>query len=148
MAVDSIPLVAIGDTDPAISGLIAHFLTVSADVMSTERTLDFRVGVFAPFTTNDPVHIAAIGEPPRFEILDADCSAEVFVTFSGDSSSFIGRLARDCGKPLIRLSEFMDDEETSQVAIADACIALVRHLCDVFAPSNRGGLGALNQVRH
>jgi hypothetical protein len=148
VAVESIPLVAIGDTEPAISGLIAHFLAVSADVMSTDRKLDFRVGVFAPFSTNDSVHIAAIGEPPRFEILDANCSAEAFVTYSGDATSFIGRLARDRGKPLFRLSEFMDGEETSPVAIADACIALARHLCEVLAPLPRGGLGALNQIRH
>ena len=148
MRVDSAPLVAVGDSDPAISGLIAHFLKVSADVSATERGIEFRVGVFAPFSTNDPLHIAAIGEPPRFEVLDANCSAAAFVTYSGDSSSFIGRIARDSGKPFFRLSEFIDNDETSPVAIADACIVLVRRLCDVLTPSTRGGLGALNQVRH
>jgi hypothetical protein len=122
-----------------MSGLIAHFLKVSADVIATERGIELQVGVFAPFSTNDPLHVAAVGEPPRFEVLDANCPAAAFVTYSGDSASFIGRLARDSGKPFFRLSEFMNTDETSPVAIADACIVLTRHLCQVLTPSTRGG---------
>ena len=131
-------MVAVGDSDPAISGLIAHFLTVAAEVVATERGFGFQVGVFAPFTTDEPIHRAALGEPPQFEVLDVNCSAAAFVTYSGDSTSFIGRVARDNGKPLFRLSEFMDNDETSPVAIADACILLTRRLCEVLAPSSRG----------
>jgi len=137
--VESAPLVAVGDSDPAISGLIAHFLKVSADVIATERGIELQVGVFAPFSTNEPLHVAAVGEPPQFEVLDANCSAAAFVTYSGDSSSFVGRLARDNGKPFFRLSDFMGNEEISPVAIADACIVLTRHLCQVLTPSTRGG---------
>ena len=135
MPIESIPLIAVGDSDPAVSGLIAHFLSVSAEVISTERGIQFRVGVFAPFTLSEPQHASAIGEVPQFEVLDATCSAAAFVTYSGDSCSFIGRLARDSGKSLFRLSEFTQDGESSPVAIADACIALMRRLCDVVAPS-------------
>lgn len=141
MQAESVPLIAVGDSDPAVSGLIAHFLKVSTEVISNERRIEFRVGVFAPYSTNDPLQIEAIGEPPQFEVLDANCAAAAFVTYSGDSLSFIGRLARDSGKPLFRLSEFMEAGEVSPVAIADACIVLIRHLCEVLVPSTRGGGG-------
>lgn len=121
-------VIAVCEADPRIAGTVAHFLSVSMDVLRRNRLPTFQVGVYPPFSLTDSEHVVAVGEDPMFAVLDVTTPVIAYVTCTGFSSSSIERKAQGEGAPVYRLDEICGIQDWNIVALADACVELSRRI--------------------
>ena len=133
-------VVAICESDPGLAGLIAHFLSVSFDVLQLDQTSFFEVGVFPPYSLSESQHVLGVGEAPRFAVLDVTSPAVAYVTCHGFNSSSIERKAKEEAAPVFSLGELRGNEDWDEVEVADACVELARRIFVSLSPVSSGGI--------
>ena len=119
--------------------MIAHFLSVSFDVLQVNQTSFFEVGVFPPYSLTEPLHAFGVGEAPRFAVLDITTPAVAYVTSNGFNSSSIERKAKEEAAPVFSLGELHGNEDWDEVEVADACVELARRIFVSLSPVSSGG---------
>lgn len=143
-------MIAVCEKDPKLAGIVAHFLSVSFDVLRCNRSSTFEVGVYPPFSLTESEHVVAVGESPRFAVLDATTPALAYVTVTGFSSSSIERKAQSEAAPVFRLDGLCEVQNADVVDLADACVELSRRILAILSPTTTGddrGLSSVDQFR-